>query len=115
MVTIKDFKTITKSDGEKFYALVVQGGVEAVKSQKTGRLYFTIRTSTVPTTFDEKTCRSVLGTQFNGEVKKVECKPYEYVVESTGEIIELSHRWEFVDEDLQLLNDHVVSQTSLIM
>lgn len=115
MVTIKDFKTITKSDGEKFYALIVQGGVEPVKSQKTGRMYFTARKSTVPTTFDEKVCKSVLGTRFNGEVKRIECDPYEYTIESTGEVIELSHRWEYVDDDLQLLNDHVVSQTVSIM
>ena len=115
MVTIKNFKTITKSDGEKFYALIVQGGVEPVKSQKTGKMYFTARTSTVPTTFDEKICKSVLGTHFNGEVRKVECKPYEYTIEATGEMLTLSHRWEYVDDDLQLLTDHVVSQTATIM
>tara|TARA_R110000744_G_scaffold311116_3_gene418712 strand:- start:7796 stop:8143 length:348 start_codon:yes stop_codon:yes gene_type:complete len=111
MVTIKDYKTITKGDGEKFYALIVQGGVEPVKSNKTGRVYFTARTATVPTTFDESTCNEILGSQFNGEILKVECDTYNYTIESTGEEIELSHRWEYIDKDLDILNNHVLSQS----
>ncbi len=114
MVTIQNFKAITKSDGEKFPVLVLQGSVEPVKSENTGRMYFTARTATVPTTFDEKTCKSELGTTFDGEIRKVPCEPYEYTLESTGEVIELSHR-EYVDDDIQLLKDHVVSQTAAIM
>ncbi|MDW5289453.1 hypothetical protein [Formosa sp. PL04] len=114
MVTIKDFKTIKKENGEVFHALIVQGGVESVKSQKTGRLYFTVRTATVPTTFDEAVCKSILGTQFDGQIKKVMCDPYTYVVESTGELIELKHRWEFVDESLEVLQDHVIQQSDSI-
>ena len=114
MVEIKDYKAITKKDGEKFYALVVQGGVEPTKSGNTGRMYFTVRTATVPTTFDEPTCKSVLGTNFDGHIKKVTCEPYEYTVESTGEVIELSHRWEYLDDDLAALNDHVVRKTQKI-
>ena len=30
MVTIKNYKTITKDDGEKFYALILEGGIEPV-------------------------------------------------------------------------------------
>lgn len=114
MVTIKDYKTITKEDGEKFYALIVQGGVEPTKSENTGRLYFTARTANVPTTFDETTCKSVLGTSFDGHILKVQCESYDYTVESTGEVIELSHRWQYVDEELQMLNDHVVQRTEKI-
>ncbi|HDZ04672.1 hypothetical protein LCGC14_0354340 [marine sediment metagenome] len=111
MVTIKNYKTITKDDGEKFYALIVQGGVEPVKSNRTGRVYFTTRTATVPTTFDEQTCKEIIGNQFNGEIQKIECEAYDYTVESSGEIIELNHRWEYVDEDLEILNNHVINQT----
>ena len=59
MVTIKDYKTITKDDGEKFFALIVEGGIEPVISQRTGRTYFTARTATVPTTFGEETWSSL--------------------------------------------------------
>ena len=114
MVTIKDYKTITKDDGEKFYALIVQGGVEPTKSENTGRLYFTARTATVPTTFDENTCKGILGTSFDGQIKKVDCESYDYTVESTGEELTLSHRREYVDEELQALKDHVVQNTEKI-
>lgn len=114
MVTVKDYKTITNRDGENFYALVVTGGVQPVKSQRTGRIYFTTRTATVPTTFDEETCKKVLGTTFNGEVERVECEPYEYTIEDTGEVIELSHRWEFVDDALEMLEKHLVDKKEKI-
>ena len=114
MVTIKNYKTITKDDGEKFYTLIVQGGVEPTKSENTGRLYFTARTASVPTTFDESTCKSVIGTSFDGQIQKVECESYDYTVESTGEVIMLSHRWEYVDDELAALNEHVVQSTEKI-
>ena len=114
MVIIKDYQKITKDDGEAFFTLVVQGGVEPVKSQKTGRIYFTARTARVPTTFDEKTCKSVIGTEFDGEIKKVTCEPYKYVIKDNGEEIELKHRWEFVDESLDLIQKHVVNTTEEI-
>ena len=28
--------------------------------------------------------------------RKVECEPYEFVVEATGEVLELSHRWVYL-------------------
>ncbi|MGJ5642893.1 hypothetical protein [Formosa sp. S-31] len=114
MVTIKDFKSITKENGEVFYALILQGGVEPVKSSRTGRTYFTCRTATVPTTFDEQTCRLAVGTQFDGIIKKINCEPYSYTIESTGEIIELNHRWEYVDEELDVFQEHVVEKTDQI-
>tara|TARA_R110000796_G_scaffold37722_4_gene95169 strand:+ start:35423 stop:35770 length:348 start_codon:yes stop_codon:yes gene_type:complete len=114
MVSIKNFKAITKTNGEMFYALVVQGGVEPTRSENTGRMYFTTRTATVPTTFDEDTCKSIIGTTFNGEIRKIDCEPYDYTIESTGEIVKLSHRWEYVDENLKALNDHVIQKTEKI-
>ena len=41
MVTIVDYKTYQKDDGSEFQVLIVQGELEAVKSQETGRAYFT--------------------------------------------------------------------------
>lgn len=110
MVTVKDYKTITNRDGEDFFALVVEGGVQPVRSQRTGRIYFTTRSATVPTTFDEDTCKKVINTNFNGEVRRVDCDPYEYTIEETGEIIELSHRWEFMDDTLEILEKHLVDK-----
>jgi len=114
MVIVKDLKPITKSDGEKFYCLIVEGKMEPVRSEKTGRIYFTARRATVPTTLDEKACKAALGTTFEGNVGKVECEPYKYTIEETGEVIELSHRWEFVDEALEILEQHMVKPKSKI-
>ena len=114
MVIVKDLKPITKSDGETFYCLIVEGSVEPVRSEKTGRIYFTARRATVPTTFDQKTCKKVIGTEFEGEVRKVECDPYLYTIEDTGEEIELSHRWEFQDESLEMLEKHMVKEKETI-
>lgn len=109
MVRITDFKSIAKGDGEKFYALVLQGGVEPIKSENTGRMYFTTRKATVPTTFDENTCKSVLGTTFEGEIKKVPCEPYEFTLESTGEILELTHRWEYVETGATMFKNKTIA------
>lgn len=114
MVTIKNFKTIKKADGEEFHCLIVEGGIQPVRSQKTGRIYFTTRTATVPTTFDLRTCKKVVGTSFVGEVKKVPCEPYQYTIEDTGEVIDLNYRWEFVDDTLDILEQHVVGETEKI-
>ncbi|GGH38415.1 hypothetical protein IA57_04730 [Mangrovimonas yunxiaonensis] len=114
MVTIKNFKPIQTDDGDTFYALIVEGGVETVRSQRTGRIYFTTRTSTVPTIFDEATCKAAIGTSFNGTIKKVPCDPYEYTIKDTGETIMLDYRWEYVDDTLELVERQVVKETETI-
>jgi len=108
MVTIVGYKSFEKEDGENFYGLVVQGGIEAVKSQQTEKTYFTARTATVPTTFDEQICKDLVGTKIEGIVKKVETDPYDYTVKGTGEIIELNHRYEYISEE-----DHII-ETNLV-
>lgn len=102
MVTVKDVKIVENSEGDEFYGLIVQSGAIAVKSKESGRVYFTAKTAFVSTTFDEDTARSLIGTQFEGTIKKVETKPYAYTIEDTGEIIELSHRWEYIDPSLEM-------------
>lgn len=114
MIVIKDFKTVKKDNGESFNTLIVQGGIEVVKSQKTGRLYFTARNATVATTFDQETCKSIIGVSFEGQIKKVICDPYKYLIQDTGEEIELSHRWEYIDENLDLIEKQLVPETELI-
>jgi len=110
MVTIVGYKTFEKENGENFYCLVVQGGIEAVKSQQTGRTYFTARTVTVPTTFDEQTCSGLIGEKISGVVKKVETDPYDYTVTETGEIIQLHHRYEFVNEEDNIIESNVIQR-----
>lgn len=105
MVTITDYKTRKKENGESFNVLVVQGGLETVKSKATGKNYFTAKTANVLCTFDESMCQSLIGQQLEGSVQKVAVEPYEYTAPETGEIITLTHRYEYVD-----VNDTVVKE-----
>ena len=102
MVTVKEVKKMENSMGEEFYGLIVQSGAMTVKSNTTGRIYFTAKTALVATTFDEETAASMIGQEFEGTIKKVETDPYEYTIEETGEVIQLSHRWEYHDPALDL-------------
>ena len=99
MVTIVDYKQRENEDGESFFVLVIQGGLEMVKSQESNRYYATARKTNVPSTFNEITCKGLVGSQMPGKIQKVETDPYEYTVEETGEILELNFRYEYVPEE----------------
>ena len=113
MVTVKEIKKAENSKGEEFYGLIVQSGAMPVKSKQTGRVYITAKTAFVATTFDEETASSLIGSEFEGTIRKVQTDPYEYTIEETGEIIELSHRWEFVDPALEM-QEQVVEEAAVI-
>ena len=110
MVKIVDFKTYQKEDGTEFCTLKVQAGVEAVKSKETGKMYLTARTASVPCTFNEATCEALIGSELPGTIRKVIVEPYEYAVPSSGEIITLTERNEFVSEEEAVLQDNLVKQ-----
>ncbi|MBC3541396.1 hypothetical protein ACFSC6_15275 [Rufibacter sediminis] len=92
MVTIIGFKTRTKDD-QQFNVLVLQGDVEMVQSQSTGRYYATARTTTISCTFNEVICQGLIGKTLPGSIEKMECDPYEYAIPSTGEVITLTHAY----------------------
>lgn len=110
MVKIVDYKTYQKEDGTEFCALVVQGGLEAVKSKETGKTYFTASRAKVPCTFDEAMCSSLIGNEIEGKIRKIKVDPYEYSNPSTGEIMTLSHRYEFIGADEEIVNNHLVEE-----
>ncbi|WP_179009618.1 hypothetical protein [Winogradskyella forsetii] len=99
MVQIVNFNERESDDGSTFFALTIQGGVELVKSKETGNFYATIRKTSIPSTFDEATCKALVGSEVPGEIVKKPCKPYSYTIKETGEIVELSHRYEYVPEE----------------
>ncbi len=98
MVRIIDYKTRTSEGGKQFFTLEIQGGIEMVLSQTTGNFYATARKSSITTTFNEQTCKALIGTEMPGNIEKKECEPYEYTVEDTGEIITLTHKYMYVPE-----------------
>lgn len=98
MLRIVNFKERESDDGSTFFALTIQGGVELVKSNATGSFYATARKTSITSTFDEETCKALLGSEIPGEIVKRICKPYSFTIKETGEIIELSHRYEYIPE-----------------
>lgn len=113
MVTVKEIKRAENSQGEEFFGLIVQSGAMPVKSKRTGRVYFTAKTAFVPCTFDEKTASSMVGMELEGSIRKVPTEPYEYTIEETGEIITLTHRWEYYDPALEM-EEQVVEEEAVI-
>jgi hypothetical protein len=96
MVTIINFKERQTEDGKVFFILEAQGGIEMVQSKTTGKFYATARKASIPSTFDEMTCKALIGTQMQGEIIKEECDAYDLTVKETGEIITLNHRFVYV-------------------
>jgi hypothetical protein len=110
MVKIIDYKTIKTEAGKEFNLLVVQGGIEPLVSAKTGKTYLTMRKANVSTTFDAASCESLIGIELQGSIEKVICEPYEYTVKETGEIITLTHNWQYVDPDIVNASSQVINK-----
>jgi hypothetical protein len=100
MVTVISYDQRQSEEGKEFYTLTIQGGIEVVQSQN-GKLYMTARKMSIPATFDKQGCEMVLGKELPGEIKKVDCESYKYTNKETGEIITLSHSYEYVAEEKQ--------------
>src|SRR4051794_27523187 len=98
MVTVTGYKTKETKDGRTFTVLQLTGGLEMIQSQQTGAFYGTVRKCTVSTTFNEEVAKSLVGTQIPGKIARVECSPYEFTIENTGEVITLAHRWSYWPE-----------------
>ena len=101
MVTIINFKERQTEEGKIFFVLEAQGGIEMIQSKVTGNFYATAKKAFIPATFDEATCKALVGTQMQGEIIKEECEPYEYINKETGEVIMLSHRYVYAQEATQ--------------
>lgn len=112
MVRIVNYQKRQTEEGKEFFTLELQGGIEMVKSQQTGKFYVTARKASIPSTFDEQTCIALIGTELPGKVQKVACEPYDYVIKETGETLTLSHKYEYMEENA--INTKVEKSTSTI-
>jgi hypothetical protein len=102
MVTISGYAERENKEGKKFYSLTVQGGMEMVLSEESGRYYATAKQASVTSTFDEKTCQGLVGTKLPGKISKVACDPFDFTVKETGEVITLKHRWAYNPNEASL-------------
>jgi hypothetical protein len=113
MVKIIDFKSRQSRDGNEFNALIIQGGLEMVKSKQTGRYYATSKKASVTSTFDNETCMELIGTKIPGSVQKVECDPYEITIKETGEMVTLNHRWIYLKEG-ETIEEKVLAESEVV-
>lgn len=112
MVRIIGFKKRETEEGKDFFVLELQGGITMVKSKETNKFYVTANKATISSTFDEQTCKALIGTELEGRVEKVASEPYEYTVKETGEVIMLSHRFEYVEDEKEIISKVEMSKTS---
>lgn len=97
-VTVVDYKSRKNAEGETFYALVLEGDITMVQSRETGSFYATKKQASMTSTFDEDTAASLIGKTLPGKIERVDCQPYEFTIEDSGEVITLSHRYQFIPE-----------------
>ena len=100
MVKIKKYHVRTNSEGNSFITLELEGGLEMVQSQETGKFYATVRHCSISTTFDEETAKSLIGSTMPGKVARVKSAQYDYTIKSTGEVIQLAHSYQYQPEDV---------------
>jgi len=82
----------------KYVSLELQGDIVMVQSQNTGRFYATAKRCFVYSTFDIETAKSLVGQQIGGTIQRVECEPYDYTIQESGEVIKLSHSYTYLPE-----------------
>ncbi|MBL7683823.1 MAG: hypothetical protein JNK00_10725 [Flavipsychrobacter sp.] len=98
MVIVKNYSL---KDGEQgtYVSLELEGDLEMVQSQNTGRFYATTRRCRIFSTFDEPTAKRMVGRPMQGSIVRVPCEPYEFTIPETGEIITLAYRYDYVPEE----------------
>jgi hypothetical protein len=98
MVKVVGYSQRENKEGNAFISLELEGDLVMVQSAETGSFYATAKKCSISSTFDEEKAMSLIGREIPGRVEKVDCEEYEYTIHETGEVLLLSHRYEFVPE-----------------
>ena len=107
MVTVSSFQARKRADGKEFFTLNLQGDVEFVKSNTTGNFYATAFKGSITTTFTEETCKALVGRSLPGKIHRVVSEPYSYTIPETGEVVTLTHKYQFTPEQAQTMEQVV--------
>jgi hypothetical protein len=102
MVQIIGVEKRKNKDDEDFNVLIIQGDVEAVISQQTGKPYLTARRTSIPCTFEDDFAKSLVGKELPGEIQRVECEVYVYEIPGTKQKIKLTHTYVYSAEPVTL-------------
>ena len=97
MVEIVDYKQLENKKGESFFALVLQGDIEIVVSKQSGRQYITAPKASLPCTFTESVCQSLIGKNMPGSISRDKCDPYEYTT-SEGQVLTLDYTYVYKEQ-----------------
>ena len=95
MVTIVSYEKRKNAEDQEFNVLVLQGGIELIKSSETGDFYAGAKRATITCTFDERMCRQLIGSKLPGTVERVPCEEYDFSIPGTEEVIKLSHTFRY--------------------
>jgi hypothetical protein len=98
MGSIIDFQKRKSKKDEDFNVLILQGDLETVISQETGKPWFTVRKTSVPCTFDESIAKTLIGKELTGGIKKLECEEYEFLIPGTEKKLKLNYSYVYSTE-----------------
>lgn len=98
MVTVINAK-LRQNEKGSYVTLELQGDIEMVQSNTTGRFYATARRCHVYATFDLETAKSLKGQKMPGTIVKQATEPYDFTIKETGEVIKLAHSYAYVPHD----------------
>ena len=98
MLTVTSYQKRVSKEGKEYLTIEVQGGLDMIQSQITGRFYATVRKSSMTATFGENVAAGLIGSQIRGQIIRAEVEPYNYTIPETGEIVVLTHRWLYAPE-----------------
>ena len=112
MVTVIGFQKRTNAEGQDFNVMVLQGGIELIKSSETGNYYGTAKRATITCTFDDRMCKQLVGTRLPGKVQRVSCPEYEFLVPGTNEKLKLNHTYRY-DAEPATAEEHVYQEEVL--
>ncbi len=103
MVIITNYQLRTNKEGKQFVSLELTGEVEMVQSSNTGRFYATAKRCSVTCTFSEEIAKTLIGKEMKGRIERVKSDPYEYTVKETGEVITLTHTYNYLPEEREVI------------
>jgi hypothetical protein len=98
MVTVVDYALRTTIAGRSYFVLILQGGIELVKSSVSDRHYATAMKCSMPTTFEEYTCKAMIGKELPGSIVKTKCDSFQVLNKKTGELVQFNHRYEYAPD-----------------
>jgi hypothetical protein len=94
MVTIKSYFLSQNTEGKTYVSFELVGDIEVFQSNS-GKFYADIKKCKMPTRLDEDTAKIMIGKVISGTIVKKDCAAYEYTIPATGEVVSLTHRYEY--------------------